>query len=173
MFKYKFLVVDGIGYSHLLVLYDPFLQSSLEARNVSVWVVVLDLNPVRTPSLLSVPRDLSVFLSELPGGTVTAATGVVEPLGIASGAAFLVAALFLSSSKSLQRVVRISTVSPRSFFSAASLFNSYLQASLSTLKFSFSNSSGVRASVALLFLVCLILEAVVAVAAIGAAVVLT
>ena len=77
--------------------------------------------------------------------------------GMAVGAALLVAALFLSSSSSLQRVVRISTVSLRSFFSVASLLISIRQASRSTLRFSFSNSSGVRARVGLLFFVCLAL----------------
>ena len=81
---------------------------------------------------------------------------------MAAGAALLVAVLFLSSSSSLHRVVRISIVSLRSFFSVASLFSSKRQASRSTFRFSFSNSSGVRAREALPFLVglTLVLDAV-------------
>ena len=117
---------------------------------------------------LSTSRLINVSREEFPGGTDTAGTGFVGALGIALGAAFLVAVLFLSSSNSLQRVVRISTVSLRSFFSVASLLTSSLQASRSTRMFSFSNSSGVRASVALPFLICLVLEATGAEAAIAA-----
>ena len=78
-----------------------------------------------------------------------------EALGIAWGAAFLVAALLRSSSSNLQRVVSICIVSVRSFFSVASLFISRRQASHSTFTFSFSKSSGVSARVALFFLTCL------------------
>ena len=77
---------------------------------------------------------------------------------MAAGAALLVAVLFLSSSSSLHRVVRISIVSLRSFLSAASLFSSIRQASRSTFRFSFSNSSGVRAREAFPFLFGLLLE---------------
>ena len=80
--------------------------------------------------------------------------------GMAFGTMFLVATLLRCSSSSLHRVVRISTESARSFFSVATLASSSLQASRSTLKFSFSNSSGVRARVCLTFFCCLILEEV-------------
>ena len=96
----------------------------------------------------STSRFISVSSEVLPGGIEAAGTEFEVALGIAFGAAFLVAWLFRSSSKSLHRVVRISTVSLRSFFSVASLFISNLQASRSTRIFSFSNSSGVRANVA-------------------------
>ena len=69
--------------------------------------------------------------------------------GMASGAAFLRASLLRSCSKSLHLVVRISTVSLRSFFSVASRVILSLQASRSTLRFSFSKSSGFIARVAL------------------------
>ena len=70
-------------------------------------------------------------------------------LCMASGAAFLSASLLRSCSKSLHLVVRISTVSLRSFFSVARRVILSLQASRSTLRFSFSKSSGFIASVAL------------------------
>ena len=75
--------------------------------------------------------------------------------GIAFGATFKVAALFLSSSRSLNRVVSISIVSARSFLSIASLAISSRQASRSTFKFSLSNSSGVSAKV-FFVLLCLL-----------------
>ena len=108
----------------------------------------------------STSRFIRVSREVLPATGMGAGAGSI--LGIALGAAFLVAALFLSSSKSLQRVVRISIVSPRSFFSVASLFISSLQASRSTLIFSLSNASGVSARVALPFLGCLALVAAAA-----------
>ena len=63
----------------------------------------------------------------------------------ASGAAFSRAFLLRSCSRSLQRVVNTSTVSARSFLSVASsvIFNRH--ASRSTLRLSFSKSSGLRA----------------------------
>ena len=82
------------------------------------------------------------------------------PGGIAVGAAFMVAALFLSSSSSLHLVVRISIVSARSFLSVASLANSSRQASRSTFRFSFSNSSGVSAKVFFDFFICYFSELV-------------
>ena len=72
--------------------------------------------------------------------------------GMAWGAAFLAVTLLRCSSRSLQRAVSISTVSARSFFSVASNASSVLQASRSTFRFSFSNCSGVKASVSLTFL---------------------
>ena len=65
----------------------------------------------------------------------------------ASGAAFLSASLLRSCSRSLQRVVKISTVSLRSFFSVASKVIFSLHASRSTLRFSFSKASGSKARV--------------------------
>ena len=71
----------------------------------------------------------------------------------ASGATFLRADLFLSCSRSLHLVVRMSIVSVRSFLSVTSSVIFRRQASRLTLRFSFSNSSGVRAGpFALLFL---------------------
>ena len=80
--------------------------------------------------------------------------------GNALGAAFSAAALFLSSSRSLHRVVRISTVSVRSFLSVASFASSSLHASRSIFRFSFSNSSGFNARVLFFpFLTCLVFRA--------------
>ena len=93
-----------------------------------------------------------------PGGEVDGRE--VLPGGIAVGAAFMVAALFLSSSSSLHLVVRISIVSARSFLSVASLANSSRQASRSTFRFSFSNSSGVSAKVFFDFFICYFSELV-------------
>ena len=76
---------------------------------------------------------------------------------MALGATVSVACLLRSSSSSLQRVVRISTVSARSFFSVASLLTSMRQASHSILMFSFSSSSGESARDDFVFLVCLAL----------------
>ena len=88
--------------------------------------------------------------------------------GIAFGAIFFVATLLRCSSSNLHRVVRISTDSARSLFSVATFASSDLQASRSTLRFSFSNSSGVRARVCLTFFCCLILEEVVTGGKLGA-----
>ena len=79
---------------------------------------------------------------------------VVLVVSVAAGTAFLRASLLRCCSRSLHRVVRISTVSSRSFFSEAKSVIFSRQASRSTLRFSFSNSAGVRARVCglLLFL---------------------
>ena len=97
---------------------------------------------------LSTSKFMRVSNDELPIGAGSGETGFGT--WRAFGAASLVAALLRSSSRSLHRVVRISTVSSRSFFSVAILVNSARQASRSTLRFSFSNSSGVSASVLVL-----------------------
>ena len=77
--------------------------------------------------------------------------------GNALGASLIAAALFLSSSRSLHRVVRISILSVKSFLSVASFASSSRHASRSIFRFSFSNSSGVNARVLFFpFLTCLL-----------------
>ena len=88
-------------------------------------------------------RASSGELAEAAG--VGVAGGVLVSFASASGAAFLSADLFLSCSRSLQRVVKISTVSLRSFLSVASSVIFKRHASRSILRPSFSNSSFVRA----------------------------
>ena len=109
----------------------------------------------KTSKFISVSRDEVGVDVAITGGDDELSE---EDLEKESGAAFRAAALLRCSSKSLQRVVRISTVSASSFFSAATFVSSILHASRSTFIFSFSNSSGVSARVVLTFLVCLDFE---------------
>ena len=109
-----------------------------------------DFTAFKTSMLMRVSRE------DCPADPDEEGTGgSLAAFGIASGAALSTAALLRCSSRSLHLFVRISTVSFRSFFSEANFVASRRQASRSTLRFSFSNSSGERARVGFAFLNCL------------------